>query len=352
MALTAMTDTRTMQVVESLYEGPRVVGADSTAVAFADLFIGCDQMYVPVLSTDGPGPQAAYRTALLRRLASRDSAVFAPLPYTLADGRTRYPVDLRDEFSVFAARAECDLALLQSVVRQHRFIDGIDPPFAQIEKHYVFNVHSTERHPRFEETMHRLQVSRDLLILLVEMSMRHMGELAGDVHYISDPFRRNMRYFGRERRDRPLGGPRISFGRYILDMHGLTPDGFAAKLHEARHLARELNLAGPLDRAALQTQDGAAEVLGNLQRFASRLGMRPSVRELGRPLSTLGTASLSALMGKYFGPVAAVVTATAMLSGHRLLHDMPPLVGRLGVLRSSLEWPIEAEFVRCQQEAK
>lgn len=271
--------------------------------------------------------------ALLAKLRSRDSSLFAPITCEIEETRTLNPDYLHDAFASFAGWARNSKGALHRWLRLHAEPWIRDGHLARVRPAHVFDLERLRSDPSVNELVQTLGLPATDIFYAFDIVLRYplYGELVGSGSYfLAHPIRELQNLPTMQIGTGPAPSIAISFSDAVVAMAPrMSLDEYTAFLHEARGIVR--------DRRIFELQPGAVDK-DTIREIASELGIPARLSGTGK---VLGVAA--GLLGMAGGPVTAVVGGAVSVASALWTGTVGSRPSRWNWLRWALEWDIEQQ---------
>lgn len=344
-------DIMAINAVESLFhEPPFDPWGYEIAVKMIDMIIYSDRVLYPIVRPKNldVGQKHKATPSLLNTIRKGDSSLIDEVPYYIEDYLEYNPDELASTFESFEAYALANRTQVRQYIVARRAA-WIRPQYtARLPKHYVFPVERLKEQPRFQQLRLQLNVAADELVYAFDLVLRYTlygGIAAEGAHYLSHPLREDVDVPTLERRPGTPARIPLPLGPHVVKLvKSLTRDEFAALLHEARGLVRDLHIdklkPGTVSRDARRELAAQLALPARLKGFSST-----AVNAVGGMTAVASNVPLLVAQNQTTGMVAAggTVLGGAILAASSLWKARLPRWASSPWLRWAINYDIEQE---------
>lgn len=242
-------DIMAINAVKSLFhEPPFDPWGLEIASKMVDLIIYNDRVRYPIVRPKSlkVGDEHKATPWLLNSIKQNEAAAINEVAYYIDDYLEYNPNELEPTFDAFRAYSLVNLKRVRQYIVSRR-ADWIRPQYTvRLPKHYVFPVEPLKERREFKVLQREMNVDADELVYAFDLVLRYTlygGTSAEGAFYLSHPLREDVDVPTLQRSPSPLPAVPLSLGPSFVKMiKNLRKDEFAALLHEARGLVRELHI--------------------------------------------------------------------------------------------------------------
>lgn len=342
----SLIDISSLHAVESLFrKGQSDPWAARLAGDLVDLAIYSDEVRYP-LPAASVTPELRTGPALLIELARRDSAVYAPKPYSTDNPRTVADDHLEDCLAQFAGWCRSNPVKAQQWVTMHQESWISNWHNEHIPHTYVFDVRKVGERFDVQQRAAAAGLTVEGFLYALDVVLRYpmYGELAGDgCSYLNHPIRDAVTHPTLEQDPSPKPVGAITFAKTFAALAPkLTQDEYTVLIHELRGTVRDMGLH--------RVKPGQVEK-EVVRELAAKVALPPHLGEAERKM-TMWSGVIGGVGAGVIGivgaaPVLAVagpVLGTAVsIAQYYWAGGVPRSAARIKWLRWALQWDLETQ---------
>jgi len=344
-------DIMAVNAVESLFhEPPFDPWGREIAVKMIDMIIYSDRVLYPIVRPKkfDVGEEHKATPTLLNTLKKSDSKLIDEVPYYIEDYLEYNSNELVSTFEAFEAYVLANRTLVRQYIVARR-AEWIRPQYtARLPKHYVFPIQKVKELQRFQHLQTQLNVDEDELVYVFDLVLRYTlygGIAAEGAYYLSHPLREDVDVPTLERRAAIPPYIPLPLGPHVVKLvKSLTRDEFAALLHEAHGVVRELHIdklkPGTVGKDARRELAERLALPARLKGFSSK-----AVNAIGGMTAITSNAPLLVAQNELTGIVAAsgAVLGGAISASSSLWQAQLPRWASVPWLRWAMNYDVERE---------